>query len=45
MNERPANIETERLLLVTLLPEEIEFLIAGDFDRVALLTGFDISTG
>lgn len=40
MNERPANIETERLLLVTLLPEEIEFLIAGDFDRVALLTGF-----
>lgn len=40
MNERPANIETERLLLVTLLPEEIEFLIAGDSERVELLTGF-----
>jgi len=40
MNKRPANIETERLLLVTLLPEEIEFLIAGDTERVALLTGF-----
>jgi [ribosomal protein S5]-alanine N-acetyltransferase len=40
MNERPANIETERLLLVTLLPAEIESLIAGDAERVALLTGF-----
>lgn len=40
MYERPANIETERLLLVTLLPEEIEFLIAGDSERVAILTGF-----
>ena len=40
MNKRPGNIETERLLLVTLLPEEIEFLIAGDTERVALLTGF-----
>ena len=40
MNKRPANIETERLLLVTLVPEEIEFLIAGDTERVALLTGF-----
>jgi RimJ/RimL family protein N-acetyltransferase len=40
MNQRPANIETERLLLVSLLPEEIEALIAGDAERVALLTGF-----
>ena len=40
MYERPANIETERLLLVTLLPEEIELLIAGDSERVAFLTGF-----
>jgi len=40
MNQRPANIETERLLLVTLLPQEIEALIAGKAERVALLTGF-----
>jgi [ribosomal protein S5]-alanine N-acetyltransferase len=40
MDERPANIGTERLLLVTLLPAEIESLIAGDAERVALLTGF-----
>jgi [ribosomal protein S5]-alanine N-acetyltransferase len=40
MNDRPANIETERLLLVTLLPEEIESLIAGYAERVALVTGF-----
>ena len=40
MNERPPNIETERLLLVTLLSEESEFLIAGDSERVAHLTGF-----
>lgn len=39
VNQRPANIETERLLLVTLLPEEIEALIAGNAERVALLTG------
>ena len=39
MNERPANIETERLFLVCLLPEEIEKIIAGDFERAALLTG------
>ncbi|HUD63062.1 MAG TPA: GNAT family N-acetyltransferase [Candidatus Sulfotelmatobacter sp.] len=40
MNQRPANIETERLLLVTLLPEEIEALIAGKAEHVAFLTGF-----
>ena len=39
MNERPADIETERLLLVSLLPEEIESLIAGDSERVSLPTG------
>jgi RimJ/RimL family protein N-acetyltransferase len=38
MSERPANIETERLLLICLLPEEIERLSAGDCDRVSLLT-------
>jgi len=37
MNHRPANIETERLLLVTLLAEEIEALIAGDRERAELL--------
>ena len=40
MMQRPPNIETERLLLVALLPEDIEALIAGDLERVSLLTGF-----
>ena len=40
MMERPPNIETERLLLVALGPEDIEALIAGDLERVSLLTGF-----
>jgi len=40
MSQRPANIETERLLLVTLLQAEIEALIAGDAARVELQTGF-----
>ena len=39
MSERPANIGTERLFLVCLLPEEIERIIAGDFERAALSTG------
>jgi hypothetical protein len=30
MGQRPLNIETERLLLVCLLPEDIEVLIARD---------------
>jgi hypothetical protein len=40
MNERPTTIETERLLVVTLMPEEIESLIVGDAEHVALVTGF-----
>lgn len=40
MNQRPANIETARLLLLALLPEEIEALIAGKTGHVAFLTGF-----
>ena len=40
MMQRPPNIETERLLLVALVPEDIEALIAGDLERVSLLTGF-----
>ena len=40
MMQRPPNIETERLLLVALAPEDIEALIAGDLERVSLLTGF-----
>jgi RimJ/RimL family protein N-acetyltransferase len=40
MMQRPPNIETERLLLVALVPEDIEVLIAGDLERVSLLTGF-----
>jgi RimJ/RimL family protein N-acetyltransferase len=39
MNGRPANIETERLLLVCLLPEEIESLIAANPGRASLQTG------
>jgi [ribosomal protein S5]-alanine N-acetyltransferase len=40
MNQRPANIETARLLLVTLQAEEIEALIAGNRERVELMIGF-----
>ena len=39
MNERPANIETERLFLVCLMPAEIESIISGDVDHVSFLTG------
>jgi ribosomal-protein-alanine N-acetyltransferase len=38
--QRPPNITTERLLLLALLPEDIEALIARDFGRFAGLTGF-----
>ena len=38
--QRPPNIETERLILVALLPEDIEALIAGDLERAARLTGY-----
>jgi [ribosomal protein S5]-alanine N-acetyltransferase len=37
--ERPANIQTDRLDLVALLPADIEVLIAGDTERAGLLTG------
>jgi [ribosomal protein S5]-alanine N-acetyltransferase len=37
---RPADIQTERLTLSVLLPEEIEALIAGDMSRVELASGF-----
>jgi RimJ/RimL family protein N-acetyltransferase len=37
---RPPNIETERLALVALLPEDIEALITRDFARFAVLSGF-----
>src|SRR5262245_18830126 len=40
MNQRPTNIETERLLLVTVLAEEIEALIAGETERVERQIGF-----
>lgn len=38
--DRPPNIQTERLLLVVLLPEEIEGLLAGEVGPVALRIGF-----
>jgi RimJ/RimL family protein N-acetyltransferase len=37
---RPPNIQTERLLLVALMPEDIEALIAQDFERFRALSGF-----
>jgi [ribosomal protein S5]-alanine N-acetyltransferase len=37
--QRPPNIESERLLLVALLPEEMEALIARDFERFSALSG------
>jgi ribosomal-protein-alanine N-acetyltransferase len=40
MMQRPPSIETERLLLVVLVPEDLEALIAGDLGRALLLTGF-----
>jgi len=40
MMRRPQNIETERLILVTLMPEEIEALIARDLERFAVQTSF-----
>jgi ribosomal-protein-alanine N-acetyltransferase len=40
MNQRPPDIETVRLLLVTLLAEEIEALIAGNRERVEHMIGF-----
>src|SRR5438876_10496009 len=38
--QRPAHIQTERLVLVALLPENYEALIAGDLEGFAVLTGF-----
>ena len=40
MMPRPPTIQTERLLLTVLVPEDIEALIARDFERFAALTGF-----
>ena len=40
MNQRPPHIETERLLLVVLLAEEIEALIAVNRERAEHLIGF-----
>ena len=38
--QRPPNLQTERLVLVALLPQEIEALIARNCWRFAELTGF-----
>ena len=40
MMQRPPSIETERLLLVALVPEDIEALIAGDLERISFRIGF-----
>ena len=38
--KRPLNIETERLVLVVLLPQEIEALLVRDFAGFEALSGF-----
>ena len=43
--QRPPNIQTERLILVALLPEDIEALMAHDYGRFAALSGFTFSPG
>lgn len=39
LDERPPNIETKRLALIALLPDEVEALMTRDLKRVAQLTG------
>lgn len=43
--ERPTNIETARLSLVVLLPEEIDALIRGDTRRAGALAGVTFPAG
>ena len=38
--QRPVDIQTERLVLRVILPEEIEWLFAGDLHRLELANGF-----
>jgi [ribosomal protein S5]-alanine N-acetyltransferase len=38
--DRPANLETERLILLALLPQEIEALMAGDIELAGSFTGY-----
>ena len=45
MTSRPATIETKRLLLISLLPEELEALIASDVERASKLAGVWVSPG
>jgi len=42
--QRPPQIDTERLVLAVLLPQDIEALIANDLGRFAVLTGFTFPT-
>lgn len=38
--QRPVDIKTERLILRVILPDEIEWLLAGDAHRLQLANGF-----
>ena len=38
--QRPADIHTQRLILRVILPDEIEWLLAGDMRRVEFANGF-----
>jgi len=44
-DERPARIETPRLFLVVLLPQEIRALIDGDTERASQLAGVSFPVG
>lgn len=45
MVERPASIETQRLLLLVLLLHELEPLVAGDVERAGRLAGVNFPPG
>lgn len=43
-SERPVTLETERLLLVVLLPHELETLVAGDAEGAATVASDNVAS-
>ena len=43
--QRPMDIQTERLIVRVILPDEIEWLLAGDAHRLELANGFRYAPG
>ena len=43
--QRPMDIQTERLIVRVILPDEIEWLLAGDAHRLELVNGFRYPLG